>query len=67
MTHRELALQMGRSAALVGAIVRGRRAVTAGTALDLGRALGISARFWMNLQSSYELDVARLKRERQTA
>ncbi len=67
LTVRELALQMRRPARGLAEIVSGRRSLTAEWALDLERALGISARFWMNLQSAYELDVARLKRERQSA
>jgi len=40
-------------------IVRGRRGVTADTALRLERAFGVSAAFWLNLQSHYALEVAR--------
>ena len=39
-------------------IVRGRRGITADTALGLERAFGVSASFWLNLQSHYELEVA---------
>lgn len=39
-------------------IARGRRAVTADTALRLGRYFGTSAAFWMNLQSAHDLDIA---------
>ena len=37
-------------------IVRGKRAVTADTALRLSRYFGISERFWINLQGWYELE-----------
>lgn len=40
-------------------ILSGRRNITADTALRLGRYFGMSANFWMNLQSAYELDLAR--------
>lgn len=40
-------------------IVRGRRGITADTALRLGRYLGSSAKFWLNLQADYELRMAR--------
>src|SRR5690242_19654313 len=40
-------------------LLSGRRNVTADTALRLGRYFGMSADFWMNLQSAYELDLAR--------
>jgi addiction module HigA family antidote len=39
-------------------IVRGRRSVTADTAMRLARYFGVGAQFWMNLQSHYELEVA---------
>jgi antitoxin HigA-1 len=37
----------------------GKRSVTADTALRLSRYFGMSADFWMNLQSAYKLDLAR--------
>jgi addiction module HigA family antidote len=40
-------------------ILAGKRNITADTALRLGRYFGTSAGFWMNLQSAYELDIAR--------
>lgn len=40
-------------------IVRGETAVTPSTALRLERAFGSSARFWMNLQTRYDLEAAR--------
>ena len=43
----------------VTTILNGQRGVTADTALRLERAFGVSADFWLNLQSHYELEVAR--------
>jgi antitoxin HigA-1 len=40
-------------------ILAGKRSMTADTALRLGQYFGMSADFWMNLQSMYELDLAR--------
>lgn len=40
-------------------ILAGKRNMTADTALRLARYFGMSADFWMNLQSAYELDLAR--------
>ncbi len=40
-------------------ILAGKRNLTADTALRLSRYFGTSANFWMNLQSTYELDLAR--------
>ncbi len=39
-------------------LIAGRRAMTADTALRLEQWLGVEAAFWMNLQKSYELDLA---------
>lgn len=39
-------------------IVRGKRAITAETALRLARAIGTSPDFWLNLQMIYDLRVA---------
>ena len=41
----------------INEIVKGKRKVTADTALRLGRYFGMSAQFWMNLQDRYELEV----------
>ena len=40
-------------------VLAGKRSMTADTALRLGQYFGMSAAFWMNLQSAYELDLAR--------
>ena len=40
-------------------LLAGKRNVTADTALRLGQYFGMSADFWMSLQSAYELDLAR--------
>lgn len=54
-----LARRLGVPANRVSEIVAGRRSVTGDTALRLAAALGTSAEFWMNLQKSWELAVAR--------
>ncbi len=41
----------------INEIVHGKRAVTADTALRLARYFGTSERFWLNLQSRYDLEV----------
>ena len=43
----------------ISAIVNGKRGITADTALRLARYFCNSAEFWLNLQSSYDLRVAR--------
>src|SRR5712692_9820877 len=39
-------------------VVRGERAVTADTAIRLGKYFGLPAQFWLNLQNDYDLRVA---------
>jgi antitoxin HigA-1 len=51
------------SARRINEIVKGKRAITADTALRLGRYFGTTAQFWLNLQGSYELECAKEKVE----
>ena len=60
LTQRELARRMRVNPMRVNEIVHGKRSITADTALRLADALGNSARFWMNLQSNYDLAIAAL-------
>ena len=55
----ELARQIDVPVNRVTSIVNGRREVTADTALRLGHWYGTGPQFWLNLQSLYELRVAR--------
>ena len=43
----------------VSEIVNGKRAITADTALRLGKYFGVSPEIWLDLQSDYDLRVAR--------
>jgi antitoxin HigA-1 len=43
----------------ISQIIAGKRAITADTALRLARYFGTSPDLWMNLQKTYELDLAR--------
>jgi addiction module HigA family antidote len=53
-----LALKLRVPANRITDIVRGRRALTAETALRLGRYFGTGAKFWVDLQASYDLAIA---------
>ena len=53
-----LAEAVGVTPVRINEIVRGRRGITAGTALRLARYFNTDARSWVNLQSLYELEVA---------
>lgn len=48
-------------------IIHGQRGVTGDTALRLGHWFGNSAQFWLNLQSAYDIRVAREKAGREIA
>ena len=57
MSANRLALAIRVPANRITAILRGRRAVTAETAVRLGRFLRTGPAFWMNLQSAYAISV----------
>ncbi|HZL55496.1 MAG TPA: HigA family addiction module antitoxin [Bryobacteraceae bacterium] len=59
MSVNQLAKALDIDAARMNDIVRGRRGITADTALRLSRYLGTSAEFWVRLQGDYELRMAR--------
>ena len=54
-----LAKDISVSPRRINEIVHGKRSVTADTALRLSRYFGTSDRFWLNLQTSFDLDVER--------
>ncbi len=61
MSVNALALALRVPANRIGAIVKGRRAVSADTALRLARFFGTSAEFWMNLQAMHDLTKAKME------
>jgi addiction module HigA family antidote len=52
---RDIDVPVGR----ISEIVRGKRAITADTALRLEKYFEVSAEFWLNLQSRYDLKMAK--------
>ncbi len=58
MSGHELALALRVPATRINDIVNEKRGITADTALRLSRYFGTTAKFWLNLQASYELEVA---------
>jgi addiction module HigA family antidote len=58
MSANALARALDVPANRITAILNGTRAITADTALRLGRYLGTTPQFWLNLQSSYDLRTA---------
>jgi len=67
LSENRLALDLRVSVTRISAIVRGKRAVTADTALRLARYFRNTPDFWMNLQERYDLEVAERKSGRQIA
>ncbi|CAB5027342.1 unannotated protein [freshwater metagenome] len=59
ITQYRLAQATGLSQTRISEIVRGKRAITAQTALRLSKALGVDDRFWINIQADYEIDIER--------
>jgi len=53
-----LAKEVGVPAMRINLLVNGKRPITAELALRLGRYFGQNPRYWMNLQSRYDMDVA---------
>ncbi|WP_045272201.1 HigA family addiction module antitoxin [Microbacterium azadirachtae] len=58
ITQNKLAVAIGVPPRRINEIVHGKRGISADTALRLGRYFGVSAQFWLNLQTRYELDLA---------
>ena len=61
LTVYRVAKDSGISQPTLQLIVTGKRGITAETALRLGLYFGIDAQFWLNLQSDYDLRLAKQK------
>jgi addiction module HigA family antidote len=61
----QLAKSLAIDTTRLNEIVRGRRGITADTALRLARYLGTSPEFWLKLQVHYELRVARHAKQKE--
>jgi addiction module HigA family antidote len=59
MSATELARVIHVPANRISQIITGKRAITADTALRLGRWFGTGPNIWLNLQQAYELDLVR--------
>jgi addiction module HigA family antidote len=57
LSQYRLAKDINVPARRINEIVNGERAITADTALRLGRYFKMSAQFWLNLQSHYDLEM----------
>lgn len=59
ITQYRLAQATGLSQTRISEIVRGKRGITADTGLRLSKALGVDDRFWINIQTDYDLEIER--------
>lgn len=57
LSANRLSLDIGVPSGRITDILNGRRSITADTAVRLGRYFGNSARFWLDLQSQYDIGV----------
>ena len=57
-TQSSFAEELGWTKAKLNELIKGKRGITAETALDLSEALGTSPKLWMNLQSNWDLNQA---------
>lgn len=62
LTQTAFAERLGWTRARLNELINGKRGVTAEAALDLAEALDTTAKLWMNLQSTFDLDRARKRR-----
>ncbi len=58
MTQAEFAKKLKWTNAKLNELIKGKRGITADTALDLASVLGTSPKLWMNLQATFDLDRA---------
>jgi len=59
VTQHHVAVSIGVPPRRINEIVHGKRRITADTSLRLARYFGTSDRFWLNLQSRFDLEVER--------
>ena len=62
-TQTAFAKKLGWTRARLNELIKGKRGITAEAALDLAKTLGTSAKLWMNLQATYDLDQAMKRRK----
>ncbi len=63
ITQTAFAKKLGWTRARLNELIKGKRGITAEAALDLAKVLGTSAKLWMNLQATYDLDQAIKRRK----
>jgi addiction module HigA family antidote len=62
ITQTAFSEQLGWTRARLNELIKGKRGITAESALDLAGILGTSPKLWMNLQATWDLDQAMKRR-----
>ena len=62
ITQTAFSEQLGWTRARLNELIKGKRGITAESALDLAELLGTSPKLWMNLQATWDLDQAMKRR-----
>ncbi len=62
-TQSAFAEKLGWTKAKLNELIKGKRGITADTAIDLSEALGTSPKLWMNLQATWDLEQAMKSRK----
>lgn len=62
ITQMAFAKKLGWTPAKLNELIKGKRGITADSALDLAEVLGTSPKIWMNLQATFDLAQAQKKR-----
>lgn len=65
MTKAELAVRCGRPMKTISEIIHGKAAITAETAIQLGRVLGMAPEVWQNLEANYRLALTKREESKQ--
>lgn len=67
MSQTELARRMDRPIKTINEIIHAKAAITADTALQLERVLGVTSKFWLNLEANYQLVTAKTEASKKLA
>ena len=62
ITQTAFSERLGWTRARLNELIKGKRGITAESALDLAEVLGTSPKLWMNLQATWDLDLAMKRR-----
>jgi len=64
MSQKDLAVRMGRPPQVINEIIQGKKAITAETAAQLEMVLGMTQKYWLNREASYQAAKERIEREK---